>query len=457
MSVTLTTNTGSSVQWDGSTIEAPTEEIVIVETAPPEPEFPDPFPEYSSSHPDDGVDTAPTSYGGGSNPDSVPVPEQTAPPEIPTEAPEPEEVKKGGKKIEPEVKRDGKLEDREGKITEKNARAKTELVWNVDTNSRPGEAKSTVKLGTQTTYQDLADKKSESGYGRGTTAEDRKNGNTTLEFHEDQHRPGPWNGTSTSNPPPQPRFTEGMNDAEIKARRRAGTPRWRPMRAPRRRPPGPRSTTSARPRRSTIARLKPARPRPRSRPLMSYTFVPLAALVALVVLAGSGRTALGAAEARSRTRQLCRPDTAEHAAAARELASLDGRIEPSGIRWACSRRKRTWSGCWRPRVLPGHRIAAWVPGRKPGAFLDWWAHGGHAWLKSYLGADAWRRLSAVVLPLDVIESLAPGDGAYPAPSAALALAMCSPASRLWGRGRAGFAGGPSSFLRARGAMPSRIA
>ena len=88
MSTSVTTSTGTTVQWDGSSIEAPTEEIVIIETAPPEPEpeFSDPFPEYSSSHPDDGVDSPPVGRGRRSTPTTTP------PPPIEVEPPTVEEV-----------------------------------------------------------------------------------------------------------------------------------------------------------------------------------------------------------------------------------------------------------------------------------------------------------------------------------------------------------------------------
>ncbi|HAM73307.1 MAG TPA: hypothetical protein DCM86_16865 [Verrucomicrobiales bacterium] len=50
---------------------------------------------------------------------------------------------------------------------------------------RNGAVKVTLKL--QTKYKDGTDPDSKSGYGRGTTDDDKKAGNTTLKFHEGQH------------------------------------------------------------------------------------------------------------------------------------------------------------------------------------------------------------------------------------------------------------------------------
>jgi hypothetical protein len=83
----VTTSSGTTVQWDGSSIEAPEETVDIKVPADPPPDE-DPFPVYTSSHPDDGVDTNPSGGGGGSGP-PAPAPDP-APVEVATKPPEPE-------------------------------------------------------------------------------------------------------------------------------------------------------------------------------------------------------------------------------------------------------------------------------------------------------------------------------------------------------------------------------
>jgi hypothetical protein len=80
----VTTNAGTTVQWDGSSIEAPPETITI--TQGPEPDD-DPLPVYTSSHPDDGVDNPPAGGGGGGGPVTTPGP---PPVEVATKPREPE-------------------------------------------------------------------------------------------------------------------------------------------------------------------------------------------------------------------------------------------------------------------------------------------------------------------------------------------------------------------------------
>jgi hypothetical protein len=49
------------------------------------------------------------------------------------------------------------------------------------------------------------------------------------------------------------------------------------------------------------------------------------------------------------------------------------------------------------------------------AFTSWWRDGGHAWVRSYLEADAQQHLAFVTLAPDVRESLSPGDADFKKP------------------------------------------
>jgi hypothetical protein len=77
-----------------------------------------------------------------------------------------------------------------------------------------------VKLSVETQYKDngtLANKdKIPSQYGRGTTVEDKRNGNTSLAFHEQQHR-AELESWMKNNPPPQPNLHDGMSQSDIDA------------------------------------------------------------------------------------------------------------------------------------------------------------------------------------------------------------------------------------------------
>ncbi len=73
----------------------------------------------------------------------------------------------------------------------------------------------TVSRTIQTTYQPKVDKTANSAYGRGTTAEDKKAGNTSLQFHESQHVEDYKNHFDKNK---LPEFTgkEGMTEDEFK-------------------------------------------------------------------------------------------------------------------------------------------------------------------------------------------------------------------------------------------------
>jgi hypothetical protein len=145
-------------------------------------------------------------------PEPPPPPSETAPP-VGTEAPPADEAAKTERKpIDAEVVRKGEMPDRKGRVSDPKAVAKTEIVWSVKADGKKGTA--TVEIGTQTTYRDPKDKGGTSAYGRGTTAEDKKAGNTSVGFHEQQHR-NALEQYMNDHPPPEPNFSEGMSTAEI--------------------------------------------------------------------------------------------------------------------------------------------------------------------------------------------------------------------------------------------------
>jgi hypothetical protein len=182
-------------------IDTPTESVRIVEQAPPPPPEPPsggvPMPSLAGN-----TTTAP--------PEQPPV--QPEPTPIETQPQAAEETAKGERKrIDPNMERVGQMDDRKGKVADPKAKAQTDIVWNVKADGRNGTA--TVEIGTQTTYRDPKDKSGTSAYGRGTTEADKKAGNTSLGFHEQQHRLE-LERYMTENPPPQPNFREGMSTAE---------------------------------------------------------------------------------------------------------------------------------------------------------------------------------------------------------------------------------------------------
>jgi len=73
----------------------------------------------------------------------------------------------------------------------------------------------TVSRSVQTTYKPGVDKKTNSAYGRGTTDEDKKTGNTSLEFHETRHAED-YKAYLDSHPLPVFTGKEGMTEAEFR-------------------------------------------------------------------------------------------------------------------------------------------------------------------------------------------------------------------------------------------------
>jgi hypothetical protein len=181
------------------------ESIQITQTPEPELEAPDPSSLWG--HPADGVDSPP-SQGGGYGGGGPPVTPQPPPPPIETQPPPPDDVAKKPP-VDPKIRQ---TPDKVGKLSDPRLSAETRPKLEY----KDGQ----VKLSVETQYKDkgaLATKdKTPSQYGRGTTAEDKRNGNTSLGFHEQQHR-AELEQWLKENPPPQPYLNEGMSQKEIDA------------------------------------------------------------------------------------------------------------------------------------------------------------------------------------------------------------------------------------------------
>jgi hypothetical protein len=172
----------------------------------PEPELEAPDPSTLWGHPADGMDSPPTGGGGGGG--GLPVTPQPPPTPIETQPPPPDEVAKKPP-VDPKIHQ---APDKPGKLSDPRLSAETRPKLDY----KDGQ----VKLSVETQYKDkatLANKdKIESQYGRGTTPEDKRNGNTSLAFHEQQHR-AELERWMKDNPPPQPYLNDGMSQSEIDA------------------------------------------------------------------------------------------------------------------------------------------------------------------------------------------------------------------------------------------------
>jgi len=73
-----------------------------------------------------------------------------------------------------------------------------------------------VSVTIRTIYAKGANPEAQSAYGRGTTDADKAAGNTSLRFHEDQHKAAIQQFVS-DNPAPMPDFEVGMTPAEFQA------------------------------------------------------------------------------------------------------------------------------------------------------------------------------------------------------------------------------------------------
>ena len=136
-------------------------------------------------------------------PPAQPVPPATAAKPVPKVAVEPVKV------LDPKVG-----------PTKKGTDAETEFAIKPDFTFKKKGGKITsyggsVSRNIWTTYQPGVEKKTNSAYGRGTTPEDKKAGNTSLEFHESRHAED-YKAYLDSHPLPEFTGKEGMTEAEFK-------------------------------------------------------------------------------------------------------------------------------------------------------------------------------------------------------------------------------------------------